>query len=84
MKEWDLVRTAAQREVIQTHEEIRRQPDTHKLRQPENSRIYLITDRNPRNIARHYLRWKIYHIAVFFMSLALLPWLWRLSYGAGA
>ncbi len=79
LQEWELARAAARREVEKTHDEIRRQPDVHCLRLPENGHLYLITNLNPKKIARHYLWWLLFHIAVFFTALALLPWLWTLA-----
>lgn len=74
--EWDLVRLAARRQVSRHHQEMRQQADSHILRRPQNGRSYLISSRNPDQLAHYYARWSVFHLAVFFVALASIPWAW--------
>jgi hypothetical protein len=77
MKEWTLARQAARREVEKLHREARNEADVHTLRCPANGRLYLLSNLDPDKIARRYLYWAIFHLAVFFGALGALPWLWQ-------
>ena len=77
MTEWMLARQAARREVEKLHREARNASDVHTLRCPANGQLYLLSNLDPAKIARRYLWWAIFHIAVFFGSLVALPWLWQ-------
>ncbi len=77
MKEWTLARQAARREIEKLHREARNESDVHTLRCPSGGRLYLISNLKPENIARRYLWWSIFHLAVFFGALGALPWIWN-------
>lgn len=77
MKEWMLARQAAKREVTQLHREARNEADLHTLRCPGNGQLYLLSNLDPDKLAQRYLWWAIFHLTVFFGSLAALPWLWQ-------
>ena len=76
-QEWQLARQAARREVSRQHQEARAEADVHTLRKPDNGLLYLISNLDPNQLARRYLWWSIFHLAVFFAALAALPWVWR-------
>lgn len=75
-EEWDLVRGAARREVNRHHLEMRQLADSHVLRQPKNGRSYLISSLNPNQLARRFAYWSVFHLTVFFIALATIPWAW--------
>ena len=77
VREWSLARQAARREVDKLHRAARQEPDLHTLRCPDNGQLYLISNLDPDRIARRYLWWSIFHLAVFFAALGALPWLWQ-------
>jgi len=77
VKEWSLARQAARREVEKQHREVRGEADLHTLRCPGDGQLYLISNLDPDKIARRYLCWAIFHLAVFFAALGALPWLWQ-------
>ena len=79
-KEWLLARQAARREVARQHQEARAADDVHTLRLPQSGQLYLISNLDPRAIARRYLGWSLFHLASFFAALAALPWAWRLPH----
>lgn len=78
--EWLLARQAARREVARQHQEARAADDVHTLRRPESGQLYLISNLDPREIARRYLGWSLFHLATFFAALAALPWAWQLPH----
>ncbi len=77
INEWSLARRAARREVEKQHRQARQEADLHTLRSPNNGQLYLISNLDPDKIARRYLWWAIFHLAVFFAALGTLPWLWQ-------
>jgi len=77
MKEWALARQAARREVEKSHREVRNEADVHTLRCPTNGQLYLLSNIGPDKISRRYLWWSLFHLSVFFGSLAALSWIWQ-------
>jgi len=57
LKEWDLARRAAAREVKKTHQAIRSQPGVHIMRKPRDGRLFLLSDLDPYKLARRYGFW---------------------------
>ena len=77
MTEWALARQAARREVEKSHREVRNEADVHTLRCPTNGQLYLLSNIGPDKISRRYLWWSLFHLSVFFGSLAALSWIWQ-------
>ena len=76
-REWTLARQAARREIDRQHRETRNATDVHTLRRPCAGQLYLISNLDPDRIARRYLYWAAFHLALFFGALGALPWLWQ-------
>ena len=68
-REWQLARAQAKREVEKQHREMRAQPGFHTLHAPSNGRHFLITNRDPEQMARasQYLSW--FFLATFVAAL---------------
>jgi hypothetical protein len=66
LKEWELARRQAQREVETHHREARMRDGTHLMRCPSDGRLFLISNYPPDRLRRRYLRWAWGHIFVFF------------------
>jgi hypothetical protein len=77
LKEWELARQAARREVVAMHRQARATPDLNTLCRPAGGQMFLLSNFDPDRLARHYLWWSLYHLAVFFGVLAALPMVWR-------
>lgn len=77
MKEWDLARRQAKREVVAGDREVRAQAEVSVLHRPEDDRLYLISDLDPDGLASKYRFWSWAHLVIFFGSLAALAMLWR-------
>ena len=65
LKEWELARRQAIREVEAQHREIRMQDGTHVLRAPADGRLFLISNYLPAKLRLNYLLWAWAHAAVF-------------------
>jgi hypothetical protein len=63
-KEWILARAEARREVRKTHNEIRTQPGTNMLHQPNDGRLFLISNLDHKKLQRRYTIWAWVHLAV--------------------
>jgi hypothetical protein len=70
MREWELARRQAQREVEQQHRETRLRDGVHILRKPQDGRLFLISNLSPQRLARKYLIWAWIHLALIFSAAA--------------
>jgi hypothetical protein len=70
MQEWTLARQAARREVEKLHCEVRNEADVHTLSCPTEGQLYLLTNIDPDKLARRFLWWAIFQLAVVFGALA--------------
>lgn len=70
LREWELARSAARREVEARHRELRSAPDLHVMHYPEDGRLYLISNMEPEKLARRYQWWAWAHLLVFFAGIA--------------
>jgi hypothetical protein len=68
LKEWELARKAARREVQKQHQEIRSQPGIHMLRKPRDGRHFLISNLDPDRLARRYGMWTSIQLGVALLS----------------
>jgi hypothetical protein len=66
LKEWELARAQARREVSRQQRELLAAAEAHVMRKPEGRRLYLISDLDPARIARRYRLWAGFHLTVFF------------------
>ena len=64
LKEWDLARRAALREVEKSHREIRSEPGVNVLRKPRDGRLFLLADLDPNHLARRYGLWTWIQLAI--------------------
>lgn len=79
LKEWELARAQARREVIRLRDEVMTAPEAHLLRKPGAGQLFLISDLDPADLARRYRWWSWYHLAVFLGAVGVTAWL----HGAG-
>ncbi len=70
LKEWELARAQARREVGRRQRELLAAAEAHVMRKPEGRRLYLISDLDPARIAWRYRLWAGFHLAVFFGAAA--------------
>ena len=75
MQEWMLARQAAKREAEKRMNEARAQPDTNFLVQPQDQRLFLISNLPPDKLARRYQWWAWIHLVIFFAALGGIAWL---------
>jgi hypothetical protein len=80
LKEWELARAAAIREVRQKHQRIRSEQATLILRQPRDGRLFLLANLPPQVLARRYLWWNRAHLfTLLFSATGLMYCLYRLG-----
>ena len=75
MREWILARQAAKREVAKKQREAQAEPDTHFIGQPQDGKLFLISNLTPERLSRRYLLWSWAHVVIFFGALAGMGWL---------
>jgi hypothetical protein len=68
LKEWELARRAAVREVEANHREIRMSAGTNVLRAPADGRLFLVSNDTPANIRFKYSLWAWAHAAIFIVA----------------
>ncbi len=71
LKEWELARRQARREVDARHRDIRTSDGTHVLRAPADERLFLISNCVPAKLRRTYLLWAWAHTVIFIGAGAL-------------
>ncbi len=64
LKEWELARQAALREVRKTQQEILSQPGVNIVRKPRDGRLFLLSDLSPAQMARRYGFWTLIQLAI--------------------
>lgn len=74
-QEWMLARQAAKREAAKRMTAERATPDVSYLIQPEDGRMFLISNLSQDNLERRYLLWAWAHVAIFFGVLSGTGWL---------
>ncbi len=72
--EWMLARQAAKREADKRLTAVRNEPDTHFLRQPQDNRLFLLSNLSPTRLSRRYAVWAWAHLIFFFGALAGEAW----------
>ncbi|MFA5371001.1 MAG: hypothetical protein WC298_03390 [Sideroxydans sp.] len=75
MDEWLLARQAAKREARKRLNEARAEADTHFVLQPNDGRLFLISNLSPEKLARRYALWAWLHLVIFFGALGGIAWL---------
>ncbi len=60
LREWELARRAAVREVQKEHREIRAESSTHVIRAPRDGRLFLISSLSPQKLRNKYLHWSFF------------------------
>ncbi len=73
LREWELARAQAKREILANHRELRASPELNVMRLPADGRLYLISDLKPDKLAGKYRLWAWFHIAIFLGALGSLP-----------
>ena len=71
LKEWELARRQARREVEAQHRDIRMRDGTHMLRRPGDDRLFLISNYLPDKLRLTYLRWAWAHAVIVIGAGAL-------------
>jgi hypothetical protein len=74
MKEWMLARREAKREAAKRIAAARNQPDTNYLMQPNDGRLFLISNLPQNRLERRYWFWAWGHLFIFFGALGGLSW----------
>jgi len=64
LKEWELARGAALREVRKAQQEVLSQPGMNIMRKPRDERIFLLADLSPQQMARRYGLWTMVQLAI--------------------
>lgn len=75
LREWELARAQARREVMRQQREAISAAEVHVLRKPADGRLYLISDLDPNRIATRYRYWSWFHLGVFLGAAAAAAWL---------
>jgi len=66
LREWELARSQARREVAARHGEIRATDGTHVMRRPADGRLFLLSNYLPDDLHSKYHVWSWVHIVIFF------------------
>lgn len=78
LREWELARRQARREVEKAQREARSQAELHLLRRPRDGRPYIVSSFDPRRLARRFFAWAWLHFAALIAGAAGFAYAWRL------
>lgn len=76
MKEWMLARMAAKREAEKRIAAIRSEPDMDYLLQPQDGRLFLISNLPQNKMEQRYLYWTWVYLAIFLGALTGFGWVY--------
>jgi hypothetical protein len=65
LKEWQLARHQAQREVEKSYQKIRSSSDVNVMRKPADGRLFLLSNQLPDKLVTRYQLWSWVHVAIF-------------------
>jgi cbb3-type cytochrome oxidase subunit 3 len=68
LREWELARLQAQREVRRTHAQIRLRDGVHRLGKPRDGRLFLLSNELPDRLGRRFAFWSVAHLLIFFIA----------------
>jgi hypothetical protein len=74
LAEWEIARAEARAEVEAGHREKRRRDGPHLMRQPRDGRLYLLSNRQPGELARRSARMAWIHLIMLVGAAALIGW----------
>ncbi len=75
LKEWELARAEAKREVRRQQAELHASAEAHVMRKPDGRRLYLISDLDPTQLGRRYQIWGWIFLTVLVACGGLAIWL---------
>ena len=68
MKEWELARRAARREVLKRHQELRSQPGINLMHKPADGRLFLLANLEPERLAQRYGFWTALQLGIAIVA----------------
>ena len=68
LQEWQQAVAAAEREVDGQHREMRLAPGHHVMREPSDGRPFILSNRDPEELAKRYKWWAWVHMSVFLAA----------------
>lgn len=80
LREWELARRAAVREVQQQHREIRPESGVNVMRAPRDGRLFLLSSLSPQKLRNKYLFWSVFHLVILISAASAALWLWQGRY----
>lgn len=75
LREWELARAEARREVRRQQAELHSAAEAHVLRKPAGRRLYLISDLDPQQLGRRYQLWGWVFLTAMLAAGGALFWL---------
>ncbi|MDH5535767.1 MAG: E3 ubiquitin ligase family protein [Betaproteobacteria bacterium] len=66
MREWEMARLQAQREIRKRHAELRTVEGVHLLRKPADGRLFLLANELPDKLGRRFAIWSAVHLVILF------------------
>lgn len=77
LREWELARRAAVKEVQQQHREIRAESGVNVIRAPRDGQLFLLSSLSPQKLRSKYLFWSIFHLTVLIFAATAALWFWQ-------
>lgn len=68
LREWELARAEARRQVERRHRELLAVPAVDIVQRPSDGRLFLLADQPPSRLARRFVTWSWIHLGLFFAA----------------
>lgn len=77
MREWELARREAVKQVQQQHREIRSSSGVHVMRAPRDKKLYLISTLSPQKLRSKFILWTYFHLIVLLIASSYAIFIWQ-------
>jgi hypothetical protein len=77
LREWELARRVAVREVQLQHREFRADNSVNVMRAPRDGRLFLLSSLSPQKLRHKYLFWSIFHLVILLSAASAALWIWQ-------
>jgi hypothetical protein len=77
MREWELARREAVKEVTMQHREIRSQSGVNVIRAPRDGRVFILSSLSPDKLKTRFLLWGALHLSILIAAATASFWLWQ-------
>jgi hypothetical protein len=77
LREWELARREAVRQVQLQHRDIRASSGVNVVRAPHDKKVYIISTISPQKLRSKFIKWMLFHMLIVLIAASYAITLWR-------